>query len=372
MRVLITVPSLDRSFGGPAVKVGQLAAALRGVGLDVRVVGCGSGQDALGLPIVFRYHGTPVPRSVRPLARLVRHADIVHILGFRDPVGTAAALTARRARVPYVLEPVGMHRARLRSVVMKRAHDSVLGRWIVSGASAVIATSRLEASELEEDGIESAKVRTRANGIDVDGLLPLPAPGTFRQAHGIPQDARLVVSLGRIARKKGLADLVTAIEGVSGMHAAIAGPDDRDGALDEVLRRRASLGLTDRVHVVPRGMWGAEKAQLFSDADVFCLPSATENFGIAAAEAAAAGLPVILTDECGVAEWLQPTSARVISSHDVGALKVALSSLTQGPGVRARAEAAAQGLRAELSWDRLASVQAHIYRVALREYPVGG
>ena len=135
--------------------------------------------------------------------------------------------------MPYVLEPVGMHRARLRSVVMKRAHDSVLGRWIVSGASAVIATSRLEASELEEDGIESAKVRTRANGITVDELLPLPARGAFREAHGIPQDARLVVSLGRIARKKGLADLVAAIEGVSGMHAAIAGPDDRDGALDK-------------------------------------------------------------------------------------------------------------------------------------------
>ena len=97
VRVLITVPSLDRSFGGPAVKVGQLASALRGFGLDVRVVGCGSGQDALGLPILFRYHGTPVPRSVRPLARLVHHADIVHILGFRDPLGTAAALTARRA-----------------------------------------------------------------------------------------------------------------------------------------------------------------------------------------------------------------------------------------------------------------------------------
>ena len=288
----------------------------------------------------------------------------MHIVGFRDPVGTAATIAARRAGIPYVLEPAGMHRARLRSVLTKRAHDSVLGRWIVSGARAMIATSNLEAEELRADGVEPSKVGVRANGVDVDALLPLPPRGTFREAYGIPPDARLVVSLGRITRKKGLTDLVAAIQWVPGMHAAIVGPDDRDGALDKVLRARATYGLPDRVHVVPRGIWGAEKAQVFADADVFCLPSATENFGIAAAEAAAVGLPVVVSDECGVAEWLEPVSSQVIAPHDIAALSKALDGLTSRPEIRAAAEAGAPRLRRELSWIGLAQIQIAMYRVA--------
>jgi glycosyltransferase involved in cell wall biosynthesis len=365
MRVLLTVPSLAPEFGGPAVKVPGFAEALRATGADVRVAGCGPGEGAIGLPVLFSYHGTPVPRSVRRLTRSVHGADVVHVIGFRDPVGTAAALAASRAGIPYVLEPVGMHRPRIRSIALKRVHDAVVGRWVVERSAAIVATSRLEARELEEDGVDPGKVHLRPNGIDVEAMLPLPRRGAFRRSVGIPKDVPLALALGRITRKKGLVDLVSAVRDVPGLHAVVVGPDDGDGTVDEIQRVRTSLRLEDRVHVLARGIWGAEKAQAFADADVFCLPSATENFGIAAAEAAAVGLPVIVSDICGVMEYLDPASTRVVPLHDNGALVGALAALTEDAGARASAGAKADALRDALSWPRVAERQIEIYQLVL-------
>jgi hypothetical protein len=79
------------------------------------VVGCGSARGGLGLPVLGRFHGTPIPRNTRPLTSSVKGADVVHVIGLRDPVGLVAALSSRRRSIPFVVEPVGMHRRHLRS-----------------------------------------------------------------------------------------------------------------------------------------------------------------------------------------------------------------------------------------------------------------
>ena len=119
-----------------------------------------------------------------------------------------------------------------------------------------------------------------------------------------PSDAPLVLALGRITRKKGLPDLVGAVSRLSAVYLLIAGPDSNDGTLP-ALRRRSST-LNGRLHVDVRGLWDREKFEAFAEADCFALPSQTENFGNAAAEAAAVGLPVVVSDACGVAEFLDP------------------------------------------------------------------
>src|SRR5215468_9847191 len=124
MRVLMTVPSLDRSFGGPVGKTRGLSNALRALGHDVIVVGAGVAakeERSAGLGAIAAFHATPVPRTVSPLSKLCRDADVVHVIGFRDPVGTFASLAAERHDVPVALEPVGMLRPRVRSYALKRA-----------------------------------------------------------------------------------------------------------------------------------------------------------------------------------------------------------------------------------------------------------
>jgi glycosyltransferase involved in cell wall biosynthesis len=365
LRVVLTVPSLAREFGGPVDVALGLGDALRDLGAQVRLVGAGAGEglgDEDGLPVVTTVRGTPVPRSFRALRSALDRADVVHILGYRDPVGTVAARSAARAGIPYLLEPCGMHRPRLRSVPAKHAFDRAIGRWIVSRATFVIATSELEHEELVEDGVSDGTIRTRLNGL----TLPsgdAPTRGRIRERFGVPSDAPLVLSLGRIARKKGLIDLVRAATDLPSVHVMIVGPDSGDGTLGDVAR--AAREIDGRVHVDADGLWGPDKFAALVDADCFALPSMTENFGNAAAEAAAVGLPVVVSDACGVAEVLDATAHRVVPVGSPGALARAIGELVV-PEARPRAAAVAGDLRALLDWSRLGEQQLAIYREAVR------
>src|SRR5207342_3557339 len=98
-----------------------------------------------------------------------------------------------------------------------------------------------------------------------------------------------------------------------------------DGALDAV--KRAAPWRDARIHVHTMGLWGREKLAGLADADCFAMPSLTENFGNAAAEAAAVGLPVVVSDACGVAEALDRHAHQVVAPGHVQDLAAAILSL---------------------------------------------
>ncbi len=371
VRIVLTVPSLAREFGGPVTKINELAAGLRARGHDAEVIGCGTGRAATGLPVLAHYHSNQVPRTLTPLRAAIERADIVHVMGLREPVSVAAAFTARRFRVPYVIEPVGTHRWRVRSHRLKRAFDATTGKAILRNARSIVATSRMEEAELIEDGIAPSTICIRSNGICLDQVLPLPERGELRAALRIPQEAPLVLFLGRIAAKKGLLHLVQALERLPGVWALIAGPDYHDGTLQAIESLRGRLDLENRLLIVPEGLWDEQKAQALADADCFCLPSMSENFGTAALEAAGAGLPVVLSDRCGGAELLGPQASIVFRYGDVPGLAEALQEVFEDPTLSDAARAAAPGLRESLDWRTLAADQEAIYESVLQSSTVG-
>ncbi len=371
MRVVLTVPSLAREFGGPVTKINELAAGLRARGHHAEVIGCGVGRAATGLPVLARYHSNQVPRTLTPLRAAIQRADVVHVMGMREPVSAAAALTARRSRVPYLIEPVGTHRRRVRSHRLKRVFDATTGKAILRDARAIIATSRMEEAELIEDGMAPSSIRIRSNGICLDGVLPLPRRGELRAALSVPQKAPMVLFLGRIAAKKQLLHLVHALDRMPGVWALIAGPDYHDGTRQAIESLRHRLDLEDRLLILPEGLWDEQKAQALADADCFCLPSESENFGTAALEAAGVGLPVVLSDRCGGAELLGPKASVVFDYGDIAGLAQALGRVLEGGTAGAAARAAAPALRESLDWATLASDQEGIYASVLQGSAVG-
>src|SRR5205807_9781071 len=115
---------------------------------------------------------------------------------------------------------------------------------------------------------------------------------------------------------------------------AIVGPDDGDGCLRNLERLRTRLGLEDRVRLLgPR--FGADKYASFADADIFVLPSRSENFGNAAAEAVACGVPVVMTERCGIAPLLRDRAGLVIPC-EVEALRSTLVRLIADQALRVR------------------------------------
>ena len=365
MKVVIAVPSLSRTYGGPSAKAELLSRALGELGVDVDVVGCGNEDWATGLPILARYHSNDIPARVGPLIRAVKRADIVHVLGFREPVSTLSEYFALSARKRLVIEPVGTHRRRLRTFRLKAIFDRSLGTWFLRGASLVIATSRAEMSDLVADGVPAEKIRLRPNGIVVKALNPTLDRASTREHLGIGRDVRLIVSIGRIIGIKGLTQLPHALAALpDDVHIYIGGPDERDGSVTAIRAAAREAGVEDRIILRPTGIWGEEKASVMSVADVFCLPSESESFGTAAAEAAALGIPVVCSTSSGIVEWLEPGSVATFQHGDIVQLRAALTEMLQ-PDAGNAAKRNAPIIMDRLSWGTIAERQVELYSEAL-------
>jgi glycosyltransferase involved in cell wall biosynthesis len=283
----------------------------------------------------------------------------VHVLGFRDPLGTTVALWCRAARVPYVLEPLGMFGPGWRKRALKGALDRSLLRPVVSGAALVVAVSDRERDAIVAGGLEIERVAVRPNG------FPPPARDTaarpLRKALGLAADDPLVLFVGRLARGKGLPLLVEALRRLPDAHLALVGPWGHDGTAAE-LDAAARSGLAGRLHILPPTTGDA--LALFADADVAVLASEGESFGLAAAEAAAAGTASVVTDRCGIAPLVRDRAGLVVP-YDAAAVAAALARLLVDPALRARLGDGGRALARELSWPHVVELQEELYRRVL-------
>jgi glycosyltransferase involved in cell wall biosynthesis len=376
-------------FGGPPVKVRALSEALvrRGHqvtvltadwGLEARLRGelhsSGTtrspfgwrreenGVQAIYLPTWFRYRALSWNPAVKRFARArLENYDVAHIFGLYDFLGPAVAGACRQQKLPYVVEPIGMFLPIVRSFWRKRMYHSLLGSAMLRGSRFLVATSGQEMAELASAGLPREKIVLRRNGVEAPALIP--ERGEFRAAQGISPDAKLVLFLGRLSRKKSpdlllrsFAMLPAALGGSSRL--AFVGPDER-GMKTWLVQRAEELGVASRVRfcgpLFERAKWAA-----YRDADVFVLPSQNENFGNAAAEAAAAGTPVIVTEECGIAPLLAGVAGLVVP-HDAEAIAHAIERLLVESGLRARLAAGSREVASRLGWEEPAAEMEALY-----------
>jgi glycosyltransferase involved in cell wall biosynthesis len=287
----------------------------------------------------------------------------MHVFGFRDFVGTLAADWARRAKVPYVFEGLGMVRPKLRKVAAKRVLDRSVYRSVLTGAALLVAASERERDEYIDAGVKAARIAVRPNGFPAR-VPPVERPGPLRRRLGIDASAPLVLSIGRVARGKGIELLVRSLPELDGVQLAVVGPDDRQGMAVELTRLARELGVEDRVSLTGAWPTAGPPLELYGDADVCALASAHENFGMAAAEAAAAGTVSVVTDRCGVAELLRDGAGLVVP-YDQDAVRAALARLLGDPGLREQLGEGARAVAAKWAWPRVVELQEDIYRRVL-------
>ncbi len=283
------------------------------------------------------------------------------------PNALVACLLARRLPVA-----VGLHGSDVfiaEKPVVRRFVRAALGRTSVLTGCSPELVDRVCAL-----GFDPAYARVIPYGVDGDLFAPDPSRRTlWRQRLKLPEDAPVVLSVGRMATKKGYQVLIEGLGELLGRHGdahfVLAGGGDR---LEEF--RAATESWRDRVHF-PGPVAHDDLPDLNRAADVFVLPAVHDPKGNVDGlpnvilEAMASALPVVASGISGIPLAVEDgVHGHLVPEQDPAALIEALSRvLSDLPRAREMGAAGRQRARAELSWDAVAARYRAAYDLALGE-----
>lgn len=303
----------------------------------IRVPASNAAEDRLGVP--WPVFGPSLATVVR---RAVADADVVHAHGMLYPTSWAGMTLARSSRAVRVLtEHVGYvdYESRLVGRVEELA-IAAAGRFALRSSHGVVVlneTVRGLAAHLAP----SRPIRLIGNGVDLETYRP--ASHVERQAlrdrYGWDEKPR-VLFVGRMVAKKGLDIALEAAEGSADrFELVLVGPGTVPDRLPANVRVLGALE--------PARMPG-----LYRAADAFVLPSRGEGFPVAAQEAMASGLPVVLADDPNYEPHLLGAGPGAVTvSREAAAVRAALNRLLGDDGSRALAgESARRHAELRFSW----------------------
>ncbi|HTH80663.1 MAG TPA: glycosyltransferase [Ramlibacter sp.] len=358
MKVLHVIPSLWQGDGGPshALRAMERALAAQGVTVETATTdddgpGLRSGKAGQGAVLeeetVRRYFAKRSefykwsPGFARWISRAVTDYDLLHVHALFSFTTTAASQAARRAGVPYIVRPLGTLAPwgmEHRRPWLKRASLRMIETPLLRHAAAVHFTS-------DEEMREAAALRIDMRPVVIPLGIDMPPP-VVRTPPGDGSVRALFLS--RLHPKKNLDGLLDAMamlrDEFPQLRLTIAGSGETE--YESALRARADvLGLADRVSWLGF-VEGAAKLRAFRDSDIFVLPSHSENFGIAAAEALAHGLPCVLSSGVAIARDVVAAAAGVEVATSAESIAAGLR-LIMPPAVRAPMQASAVCLARE-------------------------
>ena len=370
MRILQIIPSISLVYGGPSQMVLGLSAALASQNIDVTIITTNSngdiGQPPLDVPLnqpikqngyqIIYFRCSPFRRYKFSLSLLqwlnanARQFDLAHIHAIFSPVTTLAATIARGHRLPYIIRPCGMlDPADLqKKKQLKQIYAALLERANLAGAAAIHFTSKEEAKISERFGLRSTGKMPVPRDLDCTGILPMPRdlviplgvtaglfPKRLRESQ-VP----IVLFMSRIEPKKGLDLLIPALESVlaSGIEFQfiLAGSNPQDADYETQIKIKIQNSSLAKYTRITGFVSGDFKNELLTNADLFVLPSYYENFGIAVAEAMAAGVPVAISNRIHIAEDIQQAEAGWVGPLEVDAIASSIKSALLDPQERQR------------------------------------
>lgn len=352
LRILYVAPYYEPAFlyGGPARSVPALCRSLASAGQEVTVFTTNANGDTeLDVPIGTRveignvgvyYFKRDAGRRFFFSAGLrsaclarVQEFDIIHSDSFWCYPMLPVAHACRAHGVPRIESTRGalMPWCIGQSYWKKRVFLELFARRCLDSAAAIHCTDEVEAEAVRAFGFKASPFvvpnvveRPRADGRPLRSL---------RSMLDLPEDSLVSIFLGRMTRVKGLDIAVRAFAAVAEHHPqayfVVAGPD-ADGTGDRVRRVVADLNLSDRVRFMG-SVEGPVRSLLLADANLFVLTSHSENFGMAAAEAMAVGVPVLLSKGVGVANAARSARAGCVVALDPAEIGRAWTAMLDNP-----------------------------------------
>lgn len=368
MRLVYTIPAVSNEAQGPSYSVPRLARALADLGHEVDLMSVG--EEAFVVRKEYRHSGYRHDFAHVPLLR-----SLVFSRGFRDELRTRAkthdlihnhsiwlmpnvypAWAARAADKPLVVSPRGTFSpvALAISSLKKKAFWVLAQGPAVRQATLLHATSEDEYRDIRARGLKQP-VAVVPNGVDIPAARPHLREGANR---------RTLLYLGRLHPIKGIENLIKAWTRVAPRHGdwdlRLVGPGD--AAYVASLKALAeTLGAPNITFAEP--CYGEAKNDEYAAAELYILPSFSENFGMSVAEALANGTPAIVTHGTpwsGVRErncgWWVPADEAGIEAALDEAMALDRARLSQ-MGASARA-----WMQESYSWNGIARQMDEVYR----------
>lgn len=358
LRLLHVLHMLHPTAGGAVSAVRSMCAALAARGHDVTLLA--TDHHTHEEPGAYRTRAFAM--EFPPLAvslgfaralKEIRDVDLVHIHQlYRFPQSLAAHF-CRRHGIPYCIQPHGslepmlFHKRERRT--MKRLYERLIENRNLRRAAGLIYTA-----EGERDATAFLRLKPPAFvvplGLDLS-RYDRKAHG-FRARHGL-EGKELIAWMGRLVPVKGLDILLKAFAELLRHRPeavlALIGPDSE--GYGAVLRSMMTELKIPPARVLFTGMLqGDEKLAALAEADLFVMPSYTENFALSAVEAMALERPVIVSTGVKIAPSILQAGAGVVVTPDVDALYRAINDLLNDPADRQRMGEAGHKLAAQYDW----------------------
>jgi glycosyltransferase involved in cell wall biosynthesis len=365
---VVTLVTPDGAYGGPVRVAVNQAKALIEQGHEVTIFAGTRGfarvpTEIDGVPVRLfptlqavpgtGFAGLTSPRLLAAVRRAVRKFDVWHIHLARDFVTLPAAAILRRLRASYVVQCHGMIDES--GKILAGPLDTALTRPVLRSARRVLTLTPREESDLRRVAGPHLAISRIPNGVPKSPLTP-PSSGS--------QEALFLARLQKRKRPLHFVDAAIAIsDRLPGIQFALVGPDEGEG--QDVLNRIASSPHRDRIS------WsGALPPEATIDrmrlASVYVLPSVNEPFPMSVLEALSVGLPVIITDTCGLAPFVRSAEAGIVIDDSQDSLTVALETLLSDSALAHRMGRNGRDLiERDFSIDSVARLLAEHYQSAL-------
>ncbi len=391
MNVLHVIPSISLQAGGPSTALPLIVRALRlkAVGVTVATTDDDGPNARMNVPLGQKVEGADGATYFffdkktefykfswglkRWLVSHVRDFDVVHIHALFSYSSIAAGQAAHRNGIPYVVRPLGVlnqwgmqnRRRRLKRLSLRWIELPILRR-----AAAIHYTSEAERREAGEAHAQIRQLRSAVIPIpiDADALSKQESSEALFAAFPTLIGKPLILFLSRITEKKGLEML---LEALAEVRAAIPDATLLVAGQGEGRYLRLLQGKAEQLGVAEAVIWsgllsGSMKAAAFAAATVFVLPSYSENFAIAAAEALAAGVPTIVSDQVAISEEIAAEEAGLVVPCEPRALADALRRLLMDGDMRARlSERGGQLARTRFSFEAVGAALLELYSACI-------
>ncbi len=381
MKILHVIPSLDQKSGGPCTVVREMVHHLHDAGVSVSIVSTLPRlrstrtipeHSDLGEIIFGAYFGSYSGVSLDLLSWLRKNVggfDLVHLHSVMNVVSFLTMRLCRKNRVPFIVTPHGI----LDEYSFRQKH---LKKWLFfNGFERRLLKRALAihcATEYERNQLVRFFPPSKLTAIPF-GTNMLEVAGEAREKKTNDEKkgktTKTILYLGRANKKKGLEMLLEAASRLAkkrqDFKLFLCG--DFESRYGRQLRQLSRKMAVEPLCSFPGFLNLQEKRSMFESADIFALPSQDENFGVAALEAMACGVPVVVSKQVGLSDEVRDSQAGLVIDPSVDQLCFSLEyfleheAMCMEMGKRGR-----EMVKGKYGWSKIIPRYIELYEKCLR------